>query len=140
MGNNSNEGCCRVTRCVDVKAMKLDEKNIARLLPRRITESPGEPGAISMSDLSMSCLVDDKKLIWKIMGIKSNEGPISISDLSMTCQVDDKKLVRKIMGNNSNEGCCRVTRCVDVKAMKLDEKNIARLLPRRITEVKFFPT
>ncbi|KAI3825076.1 hypothetical protein L1987_06552 [Smallanthus sonchifolius] len=69
----------------------------------------------------------------------SNVPPIIISDLSMTWQVDDKKLVRKIMGNNSNEGCYRVTRCVDVKAMKLDEKNIARLLPRRITEVKFFP-
>ncbi|KAI3825073.1 hypothetical protein L1987_06549 [Smallanthus sonchifolius] len=64
--------------------------------------------------------------------------PISISDLSMSCQVDDKKLVRKIMGIKRNEVCCRVTRCVDVRAMRLDEKNIARVLLTRITEVKFF--
>ncbi|KAI3825071.1 hypothetical protein L1987_06547 [Smallanthus sonchifolius] len=220
------------------KAMKLDEKNIARVLLRRITEfkffpagdtrmlvvgnncgdvcfwnidsdedngiyvyhphsglvsgisihpyslykSPGEPRPISMIDLSMSFLVDDKKLVGKFMGIKSNEGlvsgisihpyffskswmnimappkklkntyseeiglknspgepgPISMSDLSMSFLVDDKKLVGKFMGIKSNEGCCRVTHCVDVKAMKLENKNMALVLPGRIMEVKFF--
>ncbi|KAI3763433.1 hypothetical protein L1987_53892 [Smallanthus sonchifolius] len=43
------------------------------------------------------------------------------------------------MAIKSNEGCCTVNHCVDVKAMKLDERNIARVLPGRITEVKFFP-
>ncbi|KAI3825072.1 hypothetical protein L1987_06548 [Smallanthus sonchifolius] len=62
-----------------------------------------------------------------------------MSDLSISFLVDDKKLVGKFMGINSNEGCCRVTRCVDMKAMKLDEKNIARVLPGWIMGVKFFP-
>ncbi|KAI3825070.1 hypothetical protein L1987_06546 [Smallanthus sonchifolius] len=62
-----------------------------------------------------------------------------MSDLSMSCLVDEKKLVRKIMGIKSNESYCTVTRCVDVKAMKLDEKNIARVLHWSITEVKLFP-
>ncbi|KAI3763430.1 hypothetical protein L1987_53890 [Smallanthus sonchifolius] len=62
-----------------------------------------------------------------------------MSDSSTSCLVDDKKLLRNIMAIKSNEGCCTVNHCVDVKAMKLDERNIARVLPGRITEVKFFP-
>ncbi|KAM0057012.1 putative transcription factor WD40-like family [Helianthus debilis subsp. tardiflorus] len=65
-------------------------------------------------------------------------GPVSMNNLSTNCLVDDTKLVRKIMAmSNSSEG---VRTCVEVKKMKIDKKNIARVLSGRITEVKFFPT
>ncbi|XP_021999334.1 WD repeat-containing protein 76 [Helianthus annuus] len=61
-----------------------------------------------------------------------------MNNLSTNCLVDDTKLVRKIMAmSNSSEG---VRTCVEVKKMKIDKKNIARVLSGRITEVKFFPT
>ncbi|KAI3825074.1 hypothetical protein L1987_06550 [Smallanthus sonchifolius] len=164
MGIKSNEGCYRVTRCVHVKTMKLDEKNIARVLPGRITEVKFFPARdtrmpVVGNNCGNVCFFnidsDEDNGIYvhhphsdlvsrisihpySLSNSPREPGPISMRDLSMSCLVDDKKLVRKIMGIKSNEGCCRVIRCVDVKAMKLDETNIARVLPQRITEVMFF--
>ncbi|XP_076893877.1 uncharacterized protein LOC143546005 [Bidens hawaiensis] len=74
-------------------------------------KSPRDIGDIAMKALSSSCLVDDKRLATKIMGMKSNDS----------------------LETNSSHS-------VDVKSMKIDEKNAARVLSGAIMEVEFFPT
>ncbi|GJX28070.1 WD repeat-containing protein 76 [Tanacetum coccineum] len=73
-------------------------------------------------------------------------GPVSMQDASTSFLVDDKKLVndiKEVLAKANNEADTSATASfdsVDVKSMKVKDKNFARVLPGKATEVKFYPT
>ncbi|XP_071718947.1 uncharacterized protein [Rutidosis leptorrhynchoides] len=68
-------------------------------------------------------------------------GSISMKKLSSSDLVDGTKLITKIMSmSTSNGGSSRISASVDFNTMKLDDKNVARVLPGMITDLQFFPT
>ena len=70
-------------------------------------------------------------------------GPVSMKDASTSFLVDDRKLVKDIKdmcAKANDQVVTRATASVDVKSMKVKDKNFARVLPGKVTEVKFYPT
>lgn len=73
-------------------------------------------------------------------------GPVSMKDASTNFLVDDKKLVKDIkdvcaQANDQADASATASYAsVDVKSMNVKDKSFARVLPGKVTEVKFYPT
>ncbi|XP_071699165.1 uncharacterized protein [Rutidosis leptorrhynchoides] len=90
----------------------------SKIIPNR---SPRELGPISMRDLS-TCSVSDELLVNKILSV-CKQSQVKEDD-------DDNDCVKK----------SRVRASIDLDSMVLAPEDIARVVPNRITSVKFFPS
>ncbi|KAA8535293.1 hypothetical protein F0562_030296 [Nyssa sinensis] len=115
--------------------LKDESVDILKVYKLRIKKSPRESGPLSMKD-AYDGTTSDRKLIETILGVSNKSHLSSIEGI-------DGGSCNSIVGVLENENFrypSRVRGSVDLGSLKLEEKNIARVVPGRILALRFFPS